>query len=793
MPFDLVARPAAARRRDPRSATTSTCCTSTSHHIAFGRLVARDAVPRAVGAVRAQSAAARRRISPRCRSSTPTTRSGSASALAGERARAAARATGARELATRAPSLELPTDFPRPSAQAFDGRDASDHDRCRRSLVAQLEQLGRRTRRDALHGAARRVRDGAAPLHGPGRRPRRLAERGTLARRDGRADRLLREHARAARALRGGSDVRAAARRSVRESALGAYEHQDMPFEKLVLELQRGAASSATRRSSRWCSRCTTDGAAPRHARRATPRCRPYGVDDGTTKFDLTLFMSRAPTGCDARAARTHGPLRRRRRRARPRPSARRARGGGRDARRRACRELALLDRGGARALAAWNDDAQSTIGAPATIARAVRRAQAARAPERDGAIVAGDARCTYAELDARANQLAHHCARSASRPTCPVGTRCSTARPTSSSRLLGVLKAGGAYVPISPGCARGARGAADHGERERASWSRRRRYASGVPADVQRRRARSRRRALGAQPARRCRTSWRRRHRLAYVLLHVRLDRRAEGRRRHARATSCTTRARSPRVLGDVPRNAAWRRPRRARRLAFGMVSTLGADLGNTRLFPALLAGGTLHLIARDVATEPARYARVRRVASARRPQDHAEPPACAASAGRVARARARAAAQLARARRRGAERGSSRARTARCARVPRAESLWPDRDDGRRQHLRGDGRFDARRATRARRRCRSARRSRTRTLHVLDAHREPVPVGVVGRAVHRRRRREPRLPRTATSSPPSGSSTLRRRRARLSHAAIACGVCPMARSSSSAAPTIR
>ena len=41
----------------------------------------------------------------------------------------------------------------------------------------------------------------------------------------------------------------------VREAALGAYAHQDLPFEKLVDALARSAAS-ATRPSFRWCLRC---------------------------------------------------------------------------------------------------------------------------------------------------------------------------------------------------------------------------------------------------------------------------------------------------------------------------------------------------------------------------------------------------------------------------------------------------------------------------------------------------------------------------------------------------------
>ena len=43
---------------------------------------------------------------------------------------------------------------------------------------------------------------------------------------------------------------------------------------------------------------------------------------------------------------------------------------------------------------------------------------------------------------------------------------------------------------------------------------------------------------------------------------------------------------------------------------LQFATVSTLGADLGNTCIYPALISGGSLHIILHDVATDPQQFA---------------------------------------------------------------------------------------------------------------------------------------------------------------------------------------
>jgi amino acid adenylation domain-containing protein len=63
-------------------------------------------------------------------------------------------------------------------------------------------------------------------------------------------------------------------------------------------------------------------------------------------------------------------------------------------------------------------------------------------------------------------------------------------------------------------------------------------------------------------------------------------------------------------RVLADIPATQAGDGLSALDGLRFGMASTLAADLGNTSLLPALASGGTLHVLSKDVTTDPARFA---------------------------------------------------------------------------------------------------------------------------------------------------------------------------------------
>ncbi len=99
--------------------------------------------------------------------------------------------------------------------------------------------------------------------------------------------------------------------------------------------------------------------------------------------------------------------------------------------------------------LVGWNATATGQAEARELRLHQLFEAQAARTPEAE-ALVAGDARLTYEELNRRANQLARHLQALGVGPEVRVGVRLGRTAELMVS-LLAVLKAGGAYVPLDP------------------------------------------------------------------------------------------------------------------------------------------------------------------------------------------------------------------------------------------------------------------------------------------------------------------------------------------------------
>jgi amino acid adenylation domain-containing protein/non-ribosomal peptide synthase protein (TIGR01720 family) len=234
----------------------------------------------------------------------------------------------------------------------------------------------------------------------------------------------------------------------VREVALGAYAHQDLPFERLVQELDPERDMS---RSPLFQVMFVLQNVDVRGAASAEPpggvRRRGVGVDTGTAKFDLTLGMGEGRRGLggaleyatdlfDAATAERMmagfqavlaGIV------ARP------------DAPVGALPILPEAER--LRLVTAWNDTAFPHP--EERLIHEIFAAQAAATPEAVAVSIEGRA-LTYGDLEAHGNRLAHALAKRGVGPDVLVGV-CMDRSLEMIVALYGVLKAGGAYVPLDP------------------------------------------------------------------------------------------------------------------------------------------------------------------------------------------------------------------------------------------------------------------------------------------------------------------------------------------------------
>ena len=344
-----------------------------------------------------------------------------------------------RELLAGAPVLELPADRPRPAVQRFAGADeplelsAALSERlsglCRRegvtpymALLAGLMALLHRVsgQDDVVVGstvAGRSHRD-LEPLIGFFVNTLPLRSR-----------------------LPGGASFRNLLRR-VREGVLGVFAHQDVPFEKLVAELE----------PERDLSRSPLFQALFQYVELPEPLeipglvLTPAAVVGETAKFDLVLNLGATPSGVAggwkyrtdlfdrSTLARLSEHLRVLLSAAVTHPDGLAA-------------ELPLLSREEERQLvAAWNP-----AGGPAERFCLHERfaARAAGAPQHPALSCAGET-LTYRELDRRANGIARWLVREGVRPGDLVGLFLERSLDLVAA-ILGVLKAGAGYLPLDP------------------------------------------------------------------------------------------------------------------------------------------------------------------------------------------------------------------------------------------------------------------------------------------------------------------------------------------------------
>ncbi|MDX6271914.1 MAG: hypothetical protein QOD28_3137, partial [Acidobacteriota bacterium] len=232
--------------------------------------------------------------------------------------------------------------------------------------------------------------------------------------------------------------------RQVREVCLGAYAHQDVPFEKLVEELQPERSLS---HHPLFQVMFTADHAPPPQADSGGLTLNLVRTNDENAKFDLTLSLTESEQGLSgaieyntdlfdaATIARMSGHFRRLLESIVTNPDL------------PVSRLNLLAEEEQRQLLVEWNDTMTPRLAE--SCVHELFRAQAARTPEQL-AVISDDDELSYAELDARSDELAGYLRELGVAPEVAVGV-CLPRSAGMVVALLGILKAGGMYVPLDP------------------------------------------------------------------------------------------------------------------------------------------------------------------------------------------------------------------------------------------------------------------------------------------------------------------------------------------------------
>jgi amino acid adenylation domain-containing protein len=230
----------------------------------------------------------------------------------------------------------------------------------------------------------------------------------------------------------------------VRDTCLGAFAHQDLPFELLVEEMQPERNLSHTPLFQAAFSMQTGGGEAISFS---GITWRPLSTFSGTAKFDITLGITDDPQNFNGYFEYSTDLF--------EQETIQRMAGhflalleGLLDAPETEISRLPLLTADERQLmLKDWNDAMRMTV--EIHCAHELFAAQAAEHPERTALRFQGQS-LSYRELDSRANKLAQYLVKAGVQPESLVGI--STERSLEMViGILGVMKAGGAYLPLDP------------------------------------------------------------------------------------------------------------------------------------------------------------------------------------------------------------------------------------------------------------------------------------------------------------------------------------------------------
>ncbi|MEE9477534.1 MAG: condensation domain-containing protein, partial [Roseateles sp.] len=229
----------------------------------------------------------------------------------------------------------------------------------------------------------------------------------------------------------------------MKEASLGAYAHQDLPFEQLVELLQPKRDLS---RHPLFQVMFALQNAPFEPLELPGLNLIPISTEQGASQFDLTLYVWETDTGLELMAE-YNTDLFDRETIVRMLGHYETLLGGVVADAGCAIGELPLMSEAERRQIAAWNTTAVPYPQA-ATLP-GLFAAQAARTPEAV-AVRFGEETLSYGELDARSSQLARHLQSLGVARETLVGVALERSAALVVG-LLGILKAGGAYVPLDP------------------------------------------------------------------------------------------------------------------------------------------------------------------------------------------------------------------------------------------------------------------------------------------------------------------------------------------------------
>nr|QEO74123.1 AMP-dependent synthetase and ligase [uncultured bacterium] len=367
-----------------------------------------------------------------------------------------------------------------------------------------------------------------------------------------------------------------------RDLLLGAFGHQDLPFERLVEELTPGRDLSRTP----LVQALMVLGSKPGTSRALAPglTLEQRGMGTGTSKMDLSLYLRETADGgigitweADAdlfevpTLARISGWLRN-------------LLAGLAAAPERSMREVSLLSEAERRQLESWSG-ASSGPAAPTIPERVSHWVE--RKPDAPAVVDTGEP-LSWRELGLRSSRLARRLRALGAGPETRVAV-CLDRSPDMVVAILGVLRASAAYVVLDPD--------------QPAGRCRRILEDSGALALVTRKGLAPELDSVPrvgveqAEEVRELPMAWPEPSSLAYVLYTSGSTGEPKGVAVEHRQLARYVDAVLERL--DVPPGSS-----------FATVTTFAADLGHTSVFGALASGGTLHVVPRELSADPARLA---------------------------------------------------------------------------------------------------------------------------------------------------------------------------------------